>query len=177
MQLQQVTIGKDLTFDLNEQGVSAGNPQPPFGESSEKIDLNKLLITNEIVTYFCRVSGRSMEPHMRDGDVLVVDKSIQPKVGKVVIAAINCEMTVKWLSEVDSQLTLTADNQNCLDLKVDDLGSGHECDLSVVKFFKGSQMRHLLPQQRILQAIPICKFIGGRLLFTNGKKNNNYIHL
>ena len=112
MQLQQVTIGKDLTFDLYDQGVSAGNLQPPFGESSEKIDLNELLITNEIATFFCRVSGRSMEPHMRDGDVLVVDKSIQPKVGKVVIAAINCEMTMKRLSEVYCQLSLTADNPN-----------------------------------------------------------------
>ena len=76
MQLQQVTIGSNLTFDLYDQGLSAGNPQPPFGDSSEKIDLNKLLITNEIATFFCRVSGRSMEPHMRDGDVLMVDKSI-----------------------------------------------------------------------------------------------------
>jgi phage repressor protein C with HTH and peptisase S24 domain len=59
-----------------------------FGESSEKIDLNKLLITNETATLFCRVSGRSMEPHMRDGDVLMVDKSIEPKVCKVIIAAI-----------------------------------------------------------------------------------------
>ena len=82
VQLQHVTIGKDLTFDLYDQGVSAGNLQPPFGESSEKIDLNELLITNEIATFFCRVSGRSMEPHMRDGDVLMVDKSIEPKVAR-----------------------------------------------------------------------------------------------
>ena len=69
---------KDLTFDLYDQGVSAGNPQPPFGESAEEIDLNELLITNKIATVFCRVSGRSMEPHMRNGDILMVDKSIKP---------------------------------------------------------------------------------------------------
>ena len=120
VQLQQVTTGKDLTFDLYDQGVSAGNPQPPFGESSEKIDLNELLITNEIATFFCRVSGRSMEPHMRDGDVLMVDKSIEPKVGKVVIAAINGEMTLKRLSLVDGQMTLTADNPNYPDVKIGD---------------------------------------------------------
>ena len=120
VQLQQVTIGNDLTFDLYDQGVSAGNPQPPSGDSSEKIDLNKLLITNEIATVFCRVSGRSMEPHMRDGDVLVVDKSIDPKVCKVVIAAINGETTVKRLSVVDGQMTLTADNLNYPDVKVGD---------------------------------------------------------
>ena len=67
-----------------------------------------------------------MEPHMRDGDILIVDKSIEPKVGKVVSAAINCEMTVKRLSEVDGQLTLTADNPNYPDLKVGD------CDASMI---------------------------------------------
>ena len=120
MQLQQVTIGKNLTFDLYDQGVSAGNPQPPFGESSEKIDLNELLITNEIATFFCRVSGRSMEPHMKDCDVLMAVKSIDTKVGKVVIAAINGEMTLKRLSVDDGQMTLTADNLNYPDVKVGD---------------------------------------------------------
>ena len=111
---------KNLNLDLYDQGVRAGNPQPPFGESAEKIDLNELLITNEIATFFCRVSGRSMEPYMRDGDVLMVDKSIEPKVGKVVIAAINGEMTVKRMSVVDGQMTLTADNPNYPDVKVGD---------------------------------------------------------
>ena len=83
-------------------------------------------MTNEIATFFSLVSGQSMEPHMRDGDILMVDKSIEPKVGKVVIAAINCEMTVKRLSEVDGQLTLTADNPNNPDSMVGD------CDVSMI---------------------------------------------
>ena len=57
---------------------------------------------------------------MRDGDNLMVDKSIRPQVGKVVIAAINGEMTVKRLSLVDGQMTLTADNPNYPDVKVGD---------------------------------------------------------
>ena len=120
MQLQQVTIDTNRTFELDDQGVSVGTLQPPFGESSEKIDLNKLLITNEIATVFCRVSGRSMEPHMRNGGVLMVDKSMEPKVAKVVVAAINSEMTVKRLSVVDGQMTLTADKPNYPDVKVSD---------------------------------------------------------
>ena len=55
---------------------------------------------------------------MRDGDVLMVDKSIEPKAGKIVIAAINSEMTVKRLSVVDRQLALTADNPNYPYVKV-----------------------------------------------------------
>ena len=55
---------------------------------------------------------------MRDGDIFMVDISIEPKFGKVVIAAINGEMTVKRLSLVDDQMTLTADNPNYPDVKV-----------------------------------------------------------
>ena len=57
---------------------------------------------------------------MRDGDNLKVDKSIEPKVGRVVIAAINGEMTVKRLLLVDGQMTLTADSPNYPDVKVGD---------------------------------------------------------
>ena len=67
-----------------------------------------------------------MEPNMRDGDILMVDKSIETKIGMVVIAAINFEMTVKRLSEVDGQLPLTADNPNNPDLMVGD------CDVSMI---------------------------------------------
>ena len=59
-----------------------------------------------------------MEPQMRDGDILMVVKSIEPKVVKVVIAAINGEMTVKRFSEVDGLMTLTADNPKYPDVKV-----------------------------------------------------------
>ena len=53
-----------------------------------------------------------MEPHMRDVNFLIVDKSIEHKVGKIVIAAINGEMTEKRLSEDDRQMTLSAENLN-----------------------------------------------------------------
>jgi len=61
-----------------------------------------------------------MEPHMRDGDVVMLDKIIEPKVSKVVFAAINGEMIVRRLPVVDVQKTLTADNLNCPDVKVSD---------------------------------------------------------
>ena len=64
---------------------------------------------------------------MRDGDVLMVDKSIEPKAGKVIIAAINGEMTVKRLSVVDGQMTLTADNPNYPDVRVGDFDKSMIC--------------------------------------------------
>ena len=50
----------------------------------------------------------------------MVDKSIEPRASKVVIAAINGEMTVKRLSVIDGQMTLTADNPYYSDVKVGD---------------------------------------------------------
>ena len=57
---------------------------------------------------------------MRNGGILMADKSIEPKVSKVVIAAMDGEMTVKRLSVVDGQMTLTADNLSYPDVKVSD---------------------------------------------------------
>ena len=120
MQLRQVTRGTEVVFDLFDEGVSAGSPQPPFGQSAQKVNLNDLLTVNEVATFFCRVSGRAMEPTMRDGDILMVDKSIEPKINSVVIAAVNGEMTVKRLTEVNGNLALTADNPKYPTVNVED---------------------------------------------------------
>ena len=49
---------------------------------------------------------------MRDDGILIMDKSMEPKVARVYVATINGEMTVKRLSVVDGQMTLTADIPN-----------------------------------------------------------------
>ena len=54
---------------------------------------------------------------MRDGDILMVENSIEPKVGKMLIAAINSEMRLKRLSKVDGQMTLTAEKPNYPDVR------------------------------------------------------------
>ncbi len=61
-----------------------------------------------------------MEPHMRDGDILMVEKSFEPKADKIVKAAINGEITVKRMSEVDRQMTISSDNPNYPDVKFGD---------------------------------------------------------
>jgi SOS-response transcriptional repressor LexA len=99
VQLCQVTRGSEVVLDLFDEGVSAGSPQPPFGQSAEKVNLNDLLKVNEIATFFCRVSCRSMEPTMRDSDILMMDKSIGPKTKSVVIAAVNGETPLDWAIE------------------------------------------------------------------------------
>ena len=62
------------------------------------IDLNEQLIRNKPATFFMRVSGNSMvNAGIFDGDIVIVDKSIKPKSGKIVIAVIDGEMLIRRL--------------------------------------------------------------------------------
>jgi len=73
-----------------------------------------------IVIFYIRISNQSMEPNIKKMDILMVNRSVLPKVGKIVVADVNGEVIIKRLSKVDGQMTLTADNPNYPDVKVSD---------------------------------------------------------
>ncbi|MGZ3633031.1 MAG: LexA family protein [Parachlamydiaceae bacterium] len=91
--------------------VAAGFPSPADDEIDEKLDLNELLIKHPAATFFLRVSGSSMiGAGIHHNDILVVDRSITPMHGKIVIAAVNGELTVKRLFLKENQIQLVAEN-------------------------------------------------------------------
>lgn len=91
--------------------VSAGFPSPADNYKEEKLDLNKYLIKNPAATYFVRVTGDSMiGAGIHCGDLLVVDRSIEPADKKVVIANINGELTVKRIRIRKNKITLEPEN-------------------------------------------------------------------
>ena len=91
--------------------VSAGFPSPADDYKEEKLDLNKYLIKNPAATYFVRVTGDSMiGAGIHCGDLLVVDRSIEPADKKVVIANINGELTVKRIRIRQNKITLEPEN-------------------------------------------------------------------
>lgn len=76
--------------------VEAGFPSPADDYVETTLDLNETLIDNEASTFFVRVSGHSMtDVGIHDGDTLVVDRSIEPTDGDVIVAALDGELTVK----------------------------------------------------------------------------------
>lgn len=78
--------------------VPCGFPSPAQDYVEQRIDLNELLIRRPSATYFIKVSGESMVgAGINDGDMLVVDSSINAKHGDIVVAAIAGEFTVKRL--------------------------------------------------------------------------------
>lgn len=92
--------------------VSAGFPSPADDELEDKLDLNELLIKHPSATFFLRVSGNSMiNAGIFPNDILIVDRSLQPAHGKIVIASVNGELTVKRLLKEKDKVQLVAENK------------------------------------------------------------------
>jgi len=91
--------------------VAAGFPSPADDYVEQHLDLNEYLIKRPSTTFFVRVEGDSMiNAGIYENDILVVDRSITPTDGKIVIAVVNGELTVKRLSDKPGHLCLLPEN-------------------------------------------------------------------
>ena len=103
-----------LPFHLNK--VGAGFPSPATDYLEEEVDLNKHLIKNSPSTFLIRVQGKSMtEVGIHDGDLLVVDRSLNPKNFSTVIANVNEELVVKTFVKEKDQSFLTSGSKEIKD--------------------------------------------------------------
>lgn len=92
-------------------GVSAGFPSPAEDHIDKRLDLNEMVIKHPAATFFVRVAGNSMTgAGINHDDILVVDRSLVPTNGKVVIAVLNGELTVKRLFRDGESFRLAAEN-------------------------------------------------------------------
>lgn len=103
----------DVKMPLFQMSVSAGVPVSVENEVIDEIDLNEFLVENPVSTFFVRVKGKSAKlPEISDDDILVVDEKVEPKDGKIVVAAFNGELTVKIYREIEGDIYLeSAENQ------------------------------------------------------------------
>ncbi len=91
--------------------VMAGFPSPAEQYVERPLDLNELLVARPAATYFVRAEGDSMEgAGIRAGDLLVVDRSLEPEDGSIVIACVDGEFTVKTLRLGRNGVRLVAAN-------------------------------------------------------------------
>ncbi len=106
---ENVTSGK-LPVYVNH--ISAGFPSPADDYLEGSLDLNKHLVRNPAATFFVRVSGDSMiNAGIHNGDMLVVDRSLEASNRDVIIAALNGELTVKRLiREKNGNIILQPEN-------------------------------------------------------------------
>jgi DNA polymerase V len=91
--------------------VSAGFPSPAEDYIEGKLDLNQYLIKNPVATFFVRVTGDSMVgAGIHSGDLLIVDRSLEPRDGRVVIAVVDGELLVKRIRIKRGRISLVAEN-------------------------------------------------------------------
>lgn len=112
---------------LFTDAVSAGTPFSAGDHVDHILDLNTHLIHNPPTTFFVRVAGDSMTgAHIFDGDLLIVDRSPNPKKNDIVIAVVDGDLTVKRYIPSSSGVTLQAENPAHADIYV-----GTEQELSI----------------------------------------------
>ncbi|MBL8026871.1 MAG: translesion error-prone DNA polymerase V autoproteolytic subunit [Fibrobacteres bacterium] len=110
-----------LEIPLVSGKVSAGFPSPADDYLEMKLDIVKHMIKHPAATFFVRVTGTSMkEAGIQDGDLLVVDRSLQPKSGSIAVCLINGEFTVKRLLKTGKKLMLQPENADFKPIEIKD---------------------------------------------------------
>jgi DNA polymerase V len=111
--------GKREGHPLYLSAVAAGFPSPADDYVDRKLDLHEHLVKNHAATFFLRAAGDSMkDAGILDGDLLVVDRSVEAGNGSIVIAAVGGELTVKYLSHKDGRIWLVPANDEYPELDV-----------------------------------------------------------
>ena len=104
--------GNNLGQWLVEQGISAGFPSPADDFKEIRISLDKELVKNKEATFYARVCGVSMiGAGLDDGDLLIIDRSLNPENGKIAVCFVDGEFTVKRIKREKDKLYLIPENK------------------------------------------------------------------
>ncbi|HOJ38346.1 MAG TPA: translesion error-prone DNA polymerase V autoproteolytic subunit [Ignavibacteriales bacterium] len=101
----------NISLPLFVSNIPAGFPSPADDYLDKSLDLNKYLITNPAASFFVKVEGDSMiNAGILSGDILIVDRSIEKPFGKIIVALLNNEFTVKRLVKSKNRVYLMPEN-------------------------------------------------------------------
>lgn len=102
-------------------GIKAGFPSPAADFDGSKINLDNVLVKNREATFYAKASGNSMiGAGIDDGDILVIDKSLEPQNNKVAVCFIDGEFTIKRIKIEKDCVYLMPENKNYQPIKVTD---------------------------------------------------------
>ena len=97
---------------LAEEGISAGFPSPADDFKETRISLDRELVKNKEATFYARVCGDSMVgAGLDDGDLLVIDRSLNPESGKIAICLVDGGFTVKRIKKEKNKFYLMSENK------------------------------------------------------------------
>ena len=121
--IKTLAYSSAIKIPLVTSNVPAGFPSPADDYIEDVIDLNKHLVNHPNATFFVKVKGDSMEgANINDGDILIVDRSLNAKSGSIVIAVVDGELTVKRLKQLSKgsskEIFLVPENNNYPDIAI-----------------------------------------------------------
>lgn len=129
MELKHLTGNKQLEFYSAEvtdemalpfaDSITAGFPSPAEDYTQLSLDINKDLITNPGASFYARVKGDSMkDAGINNGDILVIDKSLEPSNGKKAVCYIDGEFTLKTIQIRKDEIWLLPANPDYKPIKI-----------------------------------------------------------
>lgn len=102
----------EATVTFVDMGAQCGFPSPAFDYATQELSLNDYFFKHPDATYIVQARGDSMiDAGIQEGDILMIDRSIDPKSGDIVLAVINGEFTVKRLKIINGIVELHPENQ------------------------------------------------------------------
>ena len=113
--------GDSLGQWLVEQSISAGFPSPADDFKEIRISLDKELVKNQESTFYARVSGDSMEnAGLSDGDLIIIDRSLNPEKNKIAVCFLEGEFTVKRIIKKGNKFYLKPENENYSEIEINE---------------------------------------------------------
>lgn len=111
---------EEVTLPLVE-GVKCGFPSPAEDFSGMRLNITEEIVKNPAATFYARVSGNSMiNDGIGDGDILVVDKSVDPYDGCIAICYLDGEFTLKRVEKMKECIMLVPGNKKFKPIQVND---------------------------------------------------------
>jgi len=119
LEIKKLVDSSDLSLQLFESRIQAGFPSPAQGSFADSVDLNHELINNPAATFCARVIGDSMvDSGINEGDMLIIDRSIEPHDGDIAVCFIDGDFTVKRLLINKNSVSLVPANAKYPIIKV-----------------------------------------------------------
>lgn len=119
LEIHSIEVSTSLPLQYADEGIRAGFPSPAQDYMEQAIDLNKEIVKNPASTFYGRVVGDSMRDEgIEDGDILVIDKSLELMDNDLAVCCINGEFTVKRVKLEKDYALLVPSNPKYPTIKV-----------------------------------------------------------
>jgi len=119
IQIFSADTDSELHLPFVDEGISAGFPSPALDFIDQSIDLNRHLVKHPSATFYGRVKGYSLKnAGIDDGDLMVIDRSLEPVNGKIAVCFIDGEFTAKRIKVTKEEVWLMPDNEDYSPIKI-----------------------------------------------------------